>query len=204
MSEHYYTKKQKADHDTLTITASLRGGEYSFLTDAGVFSKKRIDRGTRLLIEHMKIKPSDMILDLGCGYGILGIVAARIAVSGYVYLVDINERAAYLTEKNININKISNASVFCGNGFAPIQNKVFDLILSNPPFRAGKKIVYGFLHQAASYLKDGGRITMVARTSQGAKSLANEMEMVYGNVSELGKGGGYRVYESVYSLKHRI
>ncbi len=193
-NEHYYSQTPSAPHKYNKIEAELRGTTYRFLTDAGVFSKERVDRGTRLLIKHMEIHEEDIVLDLGCGYGPIGIVAA--GIGRYVYLVDINERAVELSRINIELNNIKNAEALLGEGFAPVDDTRFDVIVSNPPIRAGKKVVYGLVQESATHLNPGGDLYMVARTKQGAQSLAKEIERVFGNIYEVGKGGGYRVMKA--------
>ncbi len=192
-NEHYYSQNPTAAHKYKTLQITLRGKDYTFLTDAGVFSKDRVDRGTRLLIQHMEIAKGDTVLDLGCGYGPLGIVAANLAYEGRIYLVDVNERAVELSKENLSLNGIHNAEVLQSNGFSAIDNMRFDVIISNPPIRAGKATVYQLMEDSLAHLKEGGRLYVVARTKQGARSLAKEIERLFGNVQEVGKGGGYRV-----------
>ncbi|HHV61415.1 MAG TPA: class I SAM-dependent methyltransferase [Firmicutes bacterium] len=193
MVEHYYSPKPAVPRREREIRCILRGREYLFVTDSGVFSKSRIDPGTELLIEAMTISPSDIVLDLGCGYGPIGIVAAGLAGNGRVYLVDVNERACELARGNIERNGVMNAEVRCGEGFSAVNGIVFDAILSNPPIRAGKAVVYGMVEEAAEHLRPGGRLWMVARTKQGARSLRVRIEEIFGNAREVEKGGGYRV-----------
>lgn len=195
--DHYYSRKPASPHRYHDFEVILRGKTYRFVTDSGVFSKERIDRGTRLLIQHMEIREGETVLDLGCGYGPIGVVAADMAYPGRVYLVDINERAVELSRVNIELNQIRNAEVRAGEGFAAGGDITFDVILSNPPIRAGKRVVYALVEEAALHLKRGGRLYMVARTRQGARSLSEEIERVFGNIEEAGKGGGYRVMKAI-------
>lgn len=196
-NEHYYSQNPTAAHKYKTLQITLRGKDYTFLTDAGVFSKDRVDRGTRLLIQHMEIAKGDTVLDLGCGYGPLGIVAADLAYEGRVYLVDINERAVELSKENLSLNGIHNAEVLQSNGFSAIDKMRFDVIISNPPIRAGKATIYQLMEDSLAHLKEGGRLYVVARTKQGARSLSKEIERLFGNVQEVGKGGGYRVIRAL-------
>lgn len=196
-NEHYYSQNPTAAHKYKTLQITLRGKDYTFLTDAGVFSKDRVDRGTRLLIQHMEIAKGDTVLDLGCGYGPLGIVAADLAYEGRIYLVDVNERAVELSKENLSLNGIHNAEVLQSNGFSAIDNMRFDVIISNPPIRAGKATVYQLMEDSLAHLKEGGRLYVVARTKQGARSLSKEIERLFGNVQEVGKGGGYRVIRAL-------
>lgn len=194
---HYFAPHPASPHRVVEIRATLRGREFRFLTDRGVFSRGRVDRGTRLLIETMEIDPDDTILDLGCGYGPIGLVAASLAPLGRVYLVDVNERAVDLARRNAFLNGLGNVEVRLGDGFAPVSDLRFDVILTNPPIRTGKASVYRLFRDASIHLKPGGRFYFVARTSQGAKTLASQVEEIFGNVEELERGGGFRVYRAV-------
>lgn len=200
MGEHYYTTNPEVAHEFQELETELRGRKYKFLTDAGVFSKNRIDRGSELMIEAMEIKSTDKVLDMGCGYGPIGIVASDFAREGQVVMVDINQRAVDLVKENFKRNIVTNAQVLQSDGFANVTDCDFDVILTNPPFRAGKKVVYGMVESAKEHLKPGGALYTVCMTRQGAKSLAKKMEEVFGEVEEVEKGSGYRVYRAVKSV----
>jgi len=197
MSEHYFSAQPQAARRPRTVTVALRGREYVFVTDAGVFSRGRVDKGTRLLIEHLPLPAAGPVLDLGCGYGPVGVVVAAESPAARVLMVDVNERAVALARENLARNGIGNASAVVGDGFGPAAGRKFSLIVSNPPIRAGKRVVYRWVEEAYRHLEPGGRLLMVARTSQGARSLAQHMAAVFGNVREVAKGGGYRVLEAV-------
>lgn len=199
MTEHYYTAKPRAAHRPGEVVETLRGREYVFLTDAGVFSRGRIDPGTRLLIEHLPLPAEGDVLDVGCGYGPIGLVIAAESPEARVLMVDVNERAVDLARRNLARNGVDNAEVMAGDGVAATGERRFSLIVSNPPIRAGKRVVYPWVDEAHARLVPGGRLLMVIRTSQGAKSLARKFSEVFGNVSERAKGGGYRVLEAVRS-----
>ncbi len=196
MSQHYFTQNPDVKHNYQEIETELRGRRYAFITDAGVFSRNRIDRGSELMIEAMEIQPNDKVLDMGCGYGPIGIVAADLAREGQVVMVDINQRAVDLVKDNLRRNYTSNAEVIQNDGFNNLSETDFDVILMNPPFRAGKKVVYPMVEKAREYLKSGGSLYTVCMTRQGAKSLAKHMGEVFGEVDEVKKGSGYRVYRA--------
>jgi 16S rRNA (guanine1207-N2)-methyltransferase len=179
-----------------TIRFEDGGREYRFRTAAGVFSRGGVDRGTRLLLEAVDPEDAGTILDLGCGYGVLGIVMAARAPRAHVTLVDINPRATALAVTNIRDNVIANAEARTGDGCAPVGAARFDLILLNPPIRAGRTMVVRLLREAQAHLAPGGRFYLVARTSQGARTLARCMGEVFGRVREVERGGGFRVYEA--------
>lgn len=195
--QHYFTANPTAAHDKRIITETLRGTEYTFVTDSGVFSKTRVDPGTRLLISALDLKPGETVADIGCGYGPIGVAAAAlVAPGGKVYMVDVNERACELAMENILRNGVKNAEVICGDGLSGVPQVELDCVVSNPPIRAGKKVVYGMVDDAHRRLKPGGRLFMVAMTKQGAKTLKAHMEEVFGNAEDVEKGSGYRVIRS--------
>jgi len=145
-----------------------------------------------VLIKNMPVEPSHRVLDWGTGLGIVGIAAATMAESCFVEMIDINERAVHLAQENLELNGIRNARAYQSNGFDKVQG-TFDLIVSNPPFRAGKKVVHGLVEQAPDYLVSGGGLALVVQRKQGAESLTKKMEEVFGNVEVLDRSGGYRV-----------
>ena len=162
----------------------------SFWSDNGVFCKDRLDYGTRLLLENIDwTNVSGPILDVGCGYGPIGIIANKI--TGYdTDMCDVNKRAIHLTEMNIKENN-TNCSVFESNCYESV-NKVYNTIITNPPIRAGKKIVYEIVFGAKKYLSDSGSLYLVIHKDQGAKSLLKDLEKEY-QVEILEKEKGFFV-----------
>ncbi len=198
MSEqHYFTAQPQTPTDEMEFTETLLGHTYRFITDTGVFSKDRVDAGSKLLLEAVEFPQDGLICDLGCGYGPIGIVAAHESPQCLVHMVDINERAVGLAVRNLANNGLSNAQVFSGDGFTALPAAKYALILTNPPIRAGKKVIYPMVHQAWERLENPGRLCLVIRTKQGAKSMEKHMEAVFGNVETIAKGGGYRILQSV-------
>ncbi len=193
--EHYFASRPSSARAEREICADLRGRSLRFITDAGVFSRGGIDRGTRLLVESLDLAKGEVVLDLGCGYGPIGIAAATMVSAGMVFMVDVNERACELAARNARLNGIANAEVRCGDGFAPVAGVAFDVILCNPPIRAGKAVVHRLIEQARDHLRPGGRLVMVAQTKQGAKSLLAKMAEVFPRAREIAKAGGYRVMQ---------
>jgi 16S rRNA (guanine1207-N2)-methyltransferase len=196
--EHYFTRQPSAGGGRQTFTTTLRGHEVALTTEAGVFSRQRVDRGTRLMIKHLDVGASDSVLDLGCGYGAVGVVAALLATEGRVLLVDINQRAVNLAHENLAANGIENAEARQGDGFGPIGDETFDVIALNPPIRAGLGVVHRLIEESERHLRPHGRFYLVGRTKQGVVRIAQNMESVFGEAQEVGKGGGFRVY-----LAHR-
>jgi len=197
-ASHYFSPAPEAATRTRLIAFPFEERIYRFRTGAGVFSKRTVDRGTRLLLASVDPEGAGAILDLGCGYGAVGIVMASRAPHARVTLVDINPRAVALAEENIRLNAVFNAEVRCGDGFAPVAGEAFDLILFNPPIRAGRAVVVRLLHEARAGLRPGGRLYLVARTQQGARTLGRLMSEIYDRVTEVERGGGFRVYEACH------
>lgn len=196
--DHYYSEEPKTGHALREIREEVRGVSLTLLTDAGVFSRGRIDFGTRLLIETVPLPQVGPILDLGCGYGPIGITLAKLLPHLVVYMSDPNRRAASLAQQNAERNGAANVRIYVGEGYTPFPPEVrFGAIVTNPPIRAGKRVVYGLVEGARERLLAGGTLTCVAQTKQGAKSLRAHIESVFGNVAELEKDGGYRVFHAV-------
>ena len=136
MNEHYFSESPTSKINLFTIKTNLRNQNFQFLTATGIFSPKNIDKGTRLLIETVELPPKGNLLDLGTGYGVIGIVAACISPNCHVYMIDRNERAIWLAKENIKKNAITNAEARIG-GLEAVKNLKFKLILSNPPLSIG-------------------------------------------------------------------
>jgi len=196
MTEHYFARKPAAPHRTIELRAEIRGREFRFYSDRGVFSATRIDAGTRLLAEVMEVGPSGRVLDLGCGYGVLGIVAAALAPQGMAVLIDRNARAAQLAHDNLALNGISNAYVVLGDGADAVVDGAFDLVLTNPPVHAGNAAVFAFIEGAHRALRPGGRLLFVGRKSRGALSFARHAQGAFGNAVEVERKSGYRIYRA--------
>ncbi|MFC5528004.1 class I SAM-dependent methyltransferase [Cohnella yongneupensis] len=198
MNDHYYSNKPKSASNRQSFAASLRGFTFRLTSDAGVFSRDGVDFGSRVLIDLMEIKPDDHVLDVGCGYGPMGLTAARLAPQGHVTMIDINERAVELAKHNAAENRIENASFLPSDLFDAVKDRTFDVILSNPPIRAGKAVVHKLLTDAYDHLRPGGSLWIVIQNKQGAPTARAKLEEVFGddNVVEIGKDKGFRVYRS--------
>lgn len=187
---YYFDKNTKVESKEV-ITKSLIGGQnYTFKTDNNVFSKKGLDFGTRTLLESLDVKNiKGDILDFGCGYGPIGIYV-KFNTDANVDMLDINERALKLARANAEINKV-NVNVFESDLYSKVTKK-YDYIISNPPIRVGKEILYKILFGAKDYLKDKGQLWIVVNKNQGAKTLAKELEKQY-KVSIVCKNKGFFV-----------
>lgn len=192
---HYFSTTPPAASRSRVIEFREGGRAFRFRTAAGVFSRAAVDRGTRLLLETVDVSGARRVLDLGCGYGVMGIVVAARAPHARVTLVDVNPRAVALAAENIALNRVPNAEARCGDGCAAVAGEPFDLILFNPPIRAGRTVVLRLLREAHACLGAGGRLYFVARTQQGARTLGRLAGEIYGAVVEVARGGGFRVFE---------
>lgn len=168
----------------------------NFLTDNGVFSKKAVDFGSSLLLKSLPTLNNVNILDVGCGYGTIGLTIAKMNPTAYVTMVDINQRAVLLTNKNMISNQIKNAEIFVSDIYNNVHQK-YDFIVTNPPIRAGKKVVHNITLGAIAYLKDGGQMWCVIQKKQGAESLLIKLKDTFSNVEIISKDKGYFIIKSI-------
>lgn len=176
------------------VDCFVLGKKFTFLTDNGVFSKDGLDFGSRLLLETIPLEEvGGKILDVGCGYGVFGIVLNKIT-GAYVDMIDVNKRAVHLTNMNIDENKCSNINAFESFTYEKINSK-YSSIVTNPPIRAGKSVVYDIVMNAKDYLEKNGKLFLVIRKEQGAKSLLIDLKKVYSKVDILEKRKGFYIIE---------
>ena len=192
--EHYFSEKPTSPLSKVTITIDIDGKMYKFTTGSGVFSYAKLDRGTHLLVEAMELKKTDEFLDLGCGWGFIGIYASRLVKN--VIMVDINERAIKLAKKNCKQNKIQ-AEVLKSDGFEKLKGRKFDVIATNPATHAGKTLVLKWIEESHQHLKKGGRFYFVSKTKLGAKSYGEYIGEVFKNIKVVSLGSGYRVFRAI-------
>ncbi len=164
-------------------------------TAAGVFSPKRVDKGTEILIDSAIIPKEGMVLDLGCGYGIVGLVIAHENPHLVVVMSDVNPRCVKLARMNVKKNNLTNARVVVSDGFANVP-EVFDTIVQNPPQAAGKDVCLGMIRGSFDHLKTGGSLQIVGRHNVGGRSLEKMMKEIFKNVEVREKKSGYWVYVS--------
>ncbi len=196
MGEQYFTKRPASRRRPAEVRVVVRGLSLALQSDAGVFSRGRLDAGTELLIEALDVGPGERILDLGCGFGAIGIVAARLSEGVSVVLTDVNERATTLAKANLRANRIENAEVRTGDLYEPVRGMAFDHIVCNPPIRAGRAVVDRIVSEAPDHLLTGGSLWLVARTKLGAESIRGRMARAFGNADVVKRGGGYKVLRS--------
>lgn len=197
--DHYYSSKPTSKSDREKWEITLAGVKFSFMTDAGVFSKKQVDRGSEVLIKTAKETdfPIGDLLDVGCGYGPIGLSLAKAYPERSVQMVDVNERALDLAKENAQLNEVKNVEIYQSNIYAEVKQNNFAGIISNPPIRAGKKVVHQILEEAYDHLKEGGKLQIVIQKKQGAPSARKKMEEVFGNVERVNLEHGYWILESV-------
>ncbi|WP_208559802.1 class I SAM-dependent methyltransferase [Marinilactibacillus kalidii] len=198
MSDHYYTNNPHSKSEQKSWKTTLRAFDFTFHTDAGVFSKEKVDYGSQVLLEAIDLKmyPEGPLLDVGCGYGPIGLTLAKLDPNRTVEMVDVNERALALAEKNAQTNQVTNVSIHPSSLYENVTETAFAGIVSNPPIRAGKKTVHAVLEQAIHYLKDEGYLVIVIQRKQGAPSAKKKMEEVFGNVERISLDGGYWILRS--------
>jgi 16S rRNA (guanine1207-N2)-methyltransferase len=179
----------------MLINDRVRDFELQLQTQPGVFAARGIDDGTRMLIEAMEIAPRAYVLDLGCGYGVIGIVAAKLAPRGHVTLVDSDVRATRLARQNLELNGVTNADVVLGDGVHDLPAEArFDVVASNPPTHSGREVLDDFVTSAHGVLNAGGRLYLVVNRLQ---SLRREAERVFGNVELAARRKGFVVIRAV-------
>ena len=189
---YYFDKNITVESKEVTTMAEINGRLYTFKTDNNVFSKKGLDFGTRTLLESIDVKNiSGDVLDFGCGYGPIGIYI-KSNTDANVDMIDINERALKLARSNASINKVD-VNIFESNIYSNITKK-YDYIITNPPIRVGKKILYEILIGAKEYLKEKGHLIFVINKDQGAKSTMKDMEKYY-KVNLINKNKGFFIID---------
>lgn len=176
--EHYFTNNQNLKSEIRTLDFENNGVVFTFFSDLGVFSKNKIDYGSKVLVEEIikNTKNIKSVLDVGCGYGFIGIVLGKI-LNSQIAMIDINKRAVHLCAKNIDKNKV-NGIVYESDLYENVKEK-YDLIVTNPPIRAGKKVVLKILKEAKNYLNKNGELWFVIRKDQGVKSVIKEISDIY-------------------------
>ena len=196
-AEQYFAEQPQARSARAERRFLYRGELLAFVVDSGVFASHGLDPGTALLIENLTLRRTDRVLDLGCGWGAVGVAAAKSATSGHVVLTDVNRRATRLARENLERNRVKNAEVRVGSLFEPVAEERFDVIATNPPFHAGRELVLRLLSEAPRHLTPEGRLVLVGKGSQGIRFYQEWLDGHFpGTVGVLGRGSGYRVLEA--------
>lgn len=182
-------KKLRED---IVFSETLKGIPFVFHSTWGIFSPRNIDDGTIMLLKYLEINETDDCLDLGCGYGPIGLTMAKLAPKGKTTLVDKDFKAVEYSNKNAELNQISNAEALLSNGFDQINKRKFDIVVSNVPAKVGNEMLSLFLHDAYQQMNPGGKIYVVTITGL-RKYIKRNFEEVFGNYKKLKQGSNYTV-----------
>jgi len=190
---HYFTEKNETlKSNPQKIAFRVKNTPLEFMTDHGVFSKNSLDRGTDVLLHYLAVEDTyTSALDLGCGYGVVGVYLNKV-YGLIVDMVDINERALVLAKQNIELNNTA-GNVFKSNGLNEVT-KTYDMIVTNPPIRAGKDTIYRFFEDSYKHLKDEGALYVVINKKHGAESANRKLQSIYKSVNLIGSKKGFQVF----------
>ncbi|MER1987800.1 MAG: class I SAM-dependent methyltransferase [Solibacillus sp.] len=198
MSDHYYSNKPQTESKPRQWKFTLLGNSFTFETDAGVFSKSEVDFGSRVLIDAFEMpEVNGVLLDVGCGYGPIGLSIAKANPNREVLMMDVNTRALSLAEKNAQLNGVQNVRIFESDGLDAVGKATqAAAILTNPPIRAGKDTVFKFYDGAYDVLVDGGELWVVIQKKQGAPSTVSHLEEKFSEVDVVEKKKGYWIVKA--------
>ena len=188
---HYYKNDETLDHHIKTIDLHIKKTSLKLITDLGVFSKSNIDFGTKVLLESIELSDEPLkVIDMGCGYGPIGLYIAKTYPNTHVKMIDINQRAIDLTIQNSKENHIKNVEISQGFLFEHIHQEV-DVIITNPPIRAGKQTVFALYEEAYKWLKSSGLLYVVIQKKQGAPSSKAKLDTLFTETKVINKNKGY-------------
>ena len=189
MAEHYYTNNPTSEHEERSFRAVFAGRVLAFDTDAGVFSKQHVDPGSELLCKALPDTLSGRVLDMGCGWGAMTIMTLARFPKVQMTMADVNERALSLAVSNVKKNRME-AAALLSDGFEKVEGE-FDAVITNPPIRAGKAVIYKMFEDAKAHLVSGGALYLVIRKQQGAPSALKFLKELYGKAEVIERDGGY-------------
>ncbi len=199
MNDQYYTADPTSESRPVPCAFPYRGHGLNFMTDAGVFSRGELDVGSRLLLDALPALTGD-VLDLGCGWGAIGVAIAKANKAARVTMADVNRRALALCKENCARNGVE-AEVIESDGMAAVMGRKFDAVVTNPPIRAGKQVIYQMFADAAKSLTPGGALYLVIRKQQGAESCVKYLKTLYAEVEKLDKSAGFWVLKASEPLE---
>jgi 16S rRNA (guanine1207-N2)-methyltransferase len=198
LSEHYFSRTQKVESEPKYWDFTLRSQVFRFKTDNGVFSKKEVDFGSRLLIEAFELPNVEgPVLDVGCGYGPIGLSIAKNYPERIVHMIDVNERAIELAKANAGQNSVQNVDIYESDTLINVKEYNFAAILTNPPIRAGKKTVHDIFEQSHEHLVSHGELWVVIQKKQGAPSAIEKLKELFTTVDTIEKSRGYFIIKAV-------
>ncbi|WP_146553687.1 class I SAM-dependent methyltransferase [Rummeliibacillus sp. SL167] len=198
MSEHYYSKKPQVESKPRRWNFTLRGFSFVFETDAGVFSKSEVDFGSRVLIDSFEMPAvAGCILDVGCGYGPIGLSIAKSYPDRIIHMMDVNERAVHLTKRNAELNGVQNVQIYESDALSSVQEEQIAAVLTNPPIRAGKKTIFKFYDEAHEKLANSGELWIVIQKKQGAPSTIEHLKLKFSEVEIVEKRKGYWIIKAI-------
>lgn len=192
MADHYFTQTPQSEHKPAHFETRYRGHILQFDTDSGVFSRLELDRGTEVLLDALPENLRGAVLDMGCGYGALGVSLAKANPESTLTMADVNERAVSLATHNAQRNGVA-AETLISDGFSQVAGRRFDLIATNPPIRAGKQVIYQMFADGAKALHPGGALVLVIRKQQGAPSAKAYLQTLFGRVDVIARASGFWV-----------
>ena len=195
MPDHYYTASPESAHEARSFRMVFAGRTLAFDTDAGVFSKQHVDPGSELLCRALPSDMSGRVLDMGCGWGAMTIMTLARFPGCEVTMADVNERALSLAVSNVKKNFMT-ATALLSDGFEKVEGE-FDAVITNPPIRAGKAVIYKMFEDAKAHLVPGGRLILVIRKQQGAPSALKFLKELYGEAEVIEREGGYWIIACV-------
>ena len=195
MTEYYYTNNPTSEHEERSFRAVFAGRVLAFDTDAGVFSKQHVDPGSELLCKALPDTLGTRVLDMGCGWGAMTIMTLARFPKAEITMADVNERALALAVSNVEKNHMQ-ATALLSDGFEKVEGE-FDAVITNPPIRAGKAVIYKMFEDAKAHLVPGGALYLVIRKQQGAPSALKFLKELYGKAEVIERDGGYWIIECV-------
>ncbi|MBC7120739.1 MAG: class I SAM-dependent methyltransferase [Candidatus Methanosuratus sp.] len=191
---HYYDSRPQQPKRRFIIRLNIKGQFLELASSSGIFSKDKVDLGTLVLIDSLNLPESGDVLDMGCGYGVIGITIAKLYPAIKVTMVDVNPAAVKLVRENIERNEVHNAEVLHSDLYSMLGGKDFDAIVSNPPLAAGYKTIFPMIEGAFDHLVEGGFLQIVLR--KGVNAIPRKMEEIFHNVYVVSRKSGYRVFRS--------
>lgn len=193
--DHYFTNSSEVASQSRQFVVRVRGVELQLESEAGVFSKRGLDFGTRLLIEAVTLPESGLAVDLGCGYGPVASALGRVYPHSRWLMLDVNARAVEVARRNVR-QLGERATALVSDGFSEAGSVRADAILLNPPIRAGKSVIYRLFEESLAHLNPDGALWIVIQKKQGAPSARTELERLFPVVTDVTRAGGYHVFRA--------